>query len=396
MSISFARGVPAPECLAVDELADCARTALERDGTADPPLRAGRRLRPAARVDRGAPRRRAGPRPAHERLAPGLRLPRRAARPPRHARARRGADLRPAAEDPRPARRRDRAARDGRGRARSGRARAGARRAQRTGVPLHDRRPSRTRAAGRCPRSAAAASSRSPASPEPARARGRPVRPHPLRGQPRRRSSSTSTAATTSPMRRRSRRRSRRASASATSCCRPTLAAQIEAIAVSTYISPPFLTAGDRPRVPPPRRFEPNLARVTGLLQARAATRCSRRSRGICPQDATSRARRAATSSGPTLPSGPDTADLLPPRGGGGRHVRQGRRLLRAARREGRAARCGSPSASSRPRRSPRASRGSRRSLRAGVVVAPSRIRVTDASATSRARSATARCTKTK
>jgi 2-aminoadipate transaminase len=32
-TISFARGVPAPECLAVDELADCARTALERDGT---------------------------------------------------------------------------------------------------------------------------------------------------------------------------------------------------------------------------------------------------------------------------------------------------------------------------------------------------------------------------
>ncbi len=32
--ISFARGVPAPECLAVDELADCARAALERDGRA--------------------------------------------------------------------------------------------------------------------------------------------------------------------------------------------------------------------------------------------------------------------------------------------------------------------------------------------------------------------------
>jgi DNA-binding transcriptional MocR family regulator len=30
--ISFARGVPAPGCLAVDELADCARAALERDG----------------------------------------------------------------------------------------------------------------------------------------------------------------------------------------------------------------------------------------------------------------------------------------------------------------------------------------------------------------------------
>ncbi len=32
-TISFARGVPAPECLPVAELADCARAALERDGT---------------------------------------------------------------------------------------------------------------------------------------------------------------------------------------------------------------------------------------------------------------------------------------------------------------------------------------------------------------------------
>jgi 2-aminoadipate transaminase len=32
--ISFARGVPAPECLAVEELADCARAAVERDGHA--------------------------------------------------------------------------------------------------------------------------------------------------------------------------------------------------------------------------------------------------------------------------------------------------------------------------------------------------------------------------
>jgi DNA-binding transcriptional MocR family regulator len=31
-TISFARGVPAPECLPVHELADCARVALERDG----------------------------------------------------------------------------------------------------------------------------------------------------------------------------------------------------------------------------------------------------------------------------------------------------------------------------------------------------------------------------
>ena len=33
-TISFARGVPAPECLAVDDLAECARAALQRDGHA--------------------------------------------------------------------------------------------------------------------------------------------------------------------------------------------------------------------------------------------------------------------------------------------------------------------------------------------------------------------------
>ena len=31
-TISFARGIPAPECLPVGELADCARSVLERDG----------------------------------------------------------------------------------------------------------------------------------------------------------------------------------------------------------------------------------------------------------------------------------------------------------------------------------------------------------------------------
>ena len=31
--VSFARGVPATECLPVAELADCARAAIERDGT---------------------------------------------------------------------------------------------------------------------------------------------------------------------------------------------------------------------------------------------------------------------------------------------------------------------------------------------------------------------------
>src|SRR5438309_10181099 len=32
--ISFARGIPAPECLPVSELADCARAAIEADGKA--------------------------------------------------------------------------------------------------------------------------------------------------------------------------------------------------------------------------------------------------------------------------------------------------------------------------------------------------------------------------
>src|ERR687887_1667456 len=31
-TISLARGVPAPECIPVEELADCARAAIERDG----------------------------------------------------------------------------------------------------------------------------------------------------------------------------------------------------------------------------------------------------------------------------------------------------------------------------------------------------------------------------
>ena len=32
MTISLARGIPAPECLPVEELADCAQAALRRDG----------------------------------------------------------------------------------------------------------------------------------------------------------------------------------------------------------------------------------------------------------------------------------------------------------------------------------------------------------------------------
>ena len=73
--ISFARGVPATECLPVEELADCARAAIEGDG--DRSSATGRRrLRAAARVDRGAARRRSRACAGHERVAAGVPLPR--------------------------------------------------------------------------------------------------------------------------------------------------------------------------------------------------------------------------------------------------------------------------------------------------------------------------------
>src|SRR5881275_2792773 len=102
--ISFARGVPAPECLAVDELADCARAAVELDGRTVLSYGPGGGYGPLREL-------------LAERFAAGLRLPRRAARPPRHSRPRGVAHLRPAAQDPDPARRGDRRRADGRGRA---------------------------------------------------------------------------------------------------------------------------------------------------------------------------------------------------------------------------------------------------------------------------------------
>jgi 2-aminoadipate transaminase len=49
----------------------------------------------------------------------------------------------------------------------------------------------------------------------------------------------------------------------------PALAAQIEALAVSTYISPPFLTQATVHEFLDRGNFEPNLVRVNGLLRAR-------------------------------------------------------------------------------------------------------------------------------
>ena len=134
-TISFARGVPAPECLPIEELAECARAALI-EGRRAPCCSTGRgRLRPAARVDRRASRRRAGARRDHERLPAGLRLPRRAAREARRracSSRRRRTTARSRSSAPR---RRHRRRADGRGRPRSPRS-SGSRRRRR--VPLHD------------------------------------------------------------------------------------------------------------------------------------------------------------------------------------------------------------------------------------------------------------------
>src|SRR5437868_4460511 len=98
-TIALARGVPAPECLPVEELADCARAAVERDGRTVlsygpgggyTPLREWLAERHGARA-RG---RRPGPRPA----AP----PRAARRAPRRPPAARRPPPRPPAALPPP------------------------------------------------------------------------------------------------------------------------------------------------------------------------------------------------------------------------------------------------------------------------------------------------------
>ena len=144
-------------------------------------VRHGRRLRPAAGGARAAPRRRARPGLPDDGWAAGLRvLHRRAARRAAGSRARRGADLRPAAEDPRARRSRGGAARDGRRGARPGRARDRAREGRPGVVPLHDPdvpEPVRPHDRHRAPPAARRDRRRARS----ADSRGRPVRPRPLR-----------------------------------------------------------------------------------------------------------------------------------------------------------------------------------------------------------------------
>ena len=359
--ISFARGVPAPECLAVEELADCARAALERDGhtilSYGPgggygPLREWLAERHGVEPSRVVIT--SGSLQGFVFLAEQL--------GPRQAGPRRGADVRPAAQDPGAARRRDRDRADGRGRADPRRAARG-----RLRVPLHDPdlpEPERADAVGRaapparrarrasgscsCSRTTRTASSATTAT--------------------RCRACSSSRTASRSRTARPSRRRSPPECGSAGSSCPPSSRPQIEALAVSTYISPPYLSQATVLEFLRRGSFGPNLERVNGLL--RRAPR--RHARG--PRARAARGRELDTSGRRLLrlgraPVRTPGGELLAEAERGGRHLRQGHRLLprRAGRR---AARCGWPSASSRPTRSPRVSQLLGRLVRAAAPAA--------------------------
>ncbi|HKI90989.1 MAG TPA: PLP-dependent aminotransferase family protein [Gaiellaceae bacterium] len=89
------------------------------------------------------------------------------------------------------------------------------------------------------------------------------------------------------------------------------LATQIEALAVSTYISPPFLTQATIHEFLRRGTFEPNLARVNGLLKARRDALLEALEREL-PEDATFTRPEGGYFVWVDVPSGPDTADLLP------------------------------------------------------------------------------------
>ncbi|HXR12993.1 MAG TPA: PLP-dependent aminotransferase family protein [Gaiellaceae bacterium] len=91
----------------------------------------------------------------------------------------------------------------------------------------------------------------------------------------------------------------------------PELAAQIEALAVSTYITPPFLAQATVHEFLSRGSFEPNLVRVNGLLRARRDAMLEALDRHLVGE---------ATWSRPEggyfvwldLAAGPETADVLP------------------------------------------------------------------------------------
>ena len=88
------------------------------------------------------------------------------------------------------------------------------------------------------------------------------------------------------------------------------LAAQIEALAVSTYISPPFLTQATVYEFVRRGNFEPNLVRVNGLLKARRDAMLEALEQHM-PPDATWSRPEGGYFIWLDVPSGPDTAELL-------------------------------------------------------------------------------------
>ena len=90
----------------------------------------------------------------------------------------------------------------------------------------------------------------------------------------------------------------------------PELAAQIEALAVSTYISPPFMTQATVHEFLRRGNFEPNLERVNGLLKARRDAMLEALERHM-PSDATWSRPEGGYFIWLDVPSGPDTAGLL-------------------------------------------------------------------------------------
>ena len=90
----------------------------------------------------------------------------------------------------------------------------------------------------------------------------------------------------------------------------PALAAQIEALAVSTYISPPFLAQATVYEFARRGNFEPNLVRVNGLLKARRDAMFEALERHM-PSDAVWSRPEGGYFIWLDVPSGPDTAELL-------------------------------------------------------------------------------------
>jgi 2-aminoadipate transaminase len=90
----------------------------------------------------------------------------------------------------------------------------------------------------------------------------------------------------------------------------PELAAQIEALAVSTYISPPFIAQATVHEFLRRGNFESNLARVNGLLKARRDAMLEAFEQHM-PADATWSRPEGGYFIWLDVPSGPDTAELL-------------------------------------------------------------------------------------